>query len=146
VWHYWPWVAARYFTDENACVSFFGVEKRPRSIIFISLLFILLGTITLIHAVVELINTTERLTDLKSHWMIYLSAAAAIVGGVFLFKGHNWARWLLVAWMAFHIVVGALHGLVPLLTHVVIFSVILFFLFRRPASSFFSADADEALD
>ena len=132
MWHYWPWVAARCFTDENACVSFFGVEKRPRSIIVISLLFILLGTITLIHAVVELINTTERLTDLQKHWMIYLSAAAAIVGGAFLFKGHNWARWLLVAWMAFHIVVGALHGLVPLLTHVVIFSVILFFLFRRP--------------
>jgi uncharacterized membrane protein HdeD (DUF308 family) len=100
----------------------------------------------LIHAVVKLINTTERLTDIQKHWMIYLSAVAAIVGGAFLFKGHNWARWLLVAWMAFHIVVGALHGLVPLLTHVVIFSVILFFLFRRPASSFFSADADEALD
>jgi uncharacterized membrane protein HdeD (DUF308 family) len=122
------------------------VEKRPRSIIVISLLFILLGTITLIHAAMELINTTERLTDLQKHWMIYLSAVAAIVGGAFLFKGHKWARWLLVAWMAFHIVVGALHGLVPLLTHVVIFSVILFFLFRRPASSFLSADADEALD
>jgi uncharacterized membrane protein HdeD (DUF308 family) len=135
VWPCWLSVAARYFTGENACVSFFGVEKRPRSIIVISLLFILLGTITLIHAVMELSSTTERLTDLQKHWMIYLSAAAAIVGGVFLFKGQNWARWLLVAWMAFHIVVGALHGIGPLLTHVVIFSVILFFLFRRPLPS-----------
>jgi hypothetical protein len=139
-------VAARSFTDENACVSFFGVEKRPRSVIVISFLFILLGAITLVHAVVELISTNDRLTDLKSHWMIYLSAVAAIVGGVFLFKGQNWARWLLVAWMAFHIVVGALHGIAALLTHVVIFSVILFFLFRRPASTYFSANADEALD
>jgi len=112
------------------------VERRPRSIIVISLLFILLGAVTLVHAALELIDTTDRLTDLKSHWMIYLSAIAAIVGGVFLFKGHNWARWLLVLWMAFHIVVGALHGIVPLLTHVVIFSVILFFLFRRAASSY----------
>ena len=123
-------MAARCFTDENACVSFIGVEKRPASIIVIGILFILLGTITLVHALMELINTTDRLTDLKSHWMIYLSAIAAIVGGAFLLKGHNWARWLLVLWMAFHIVVGALHGLGPLLTHVVIFSVILFFLFR----------------
>src|ERR1043166_5976148 len=69
--------------------------------------------------------------------MIYVSALAAIVGGAFLFKGENWARWLLVLWMAFHIVVGALHGIVPLLTHAVIFSVILFFLFRRPASDYF---------
>ena len=123
------------------------MEKRPRSIIVIGLLFILLGTITLVHAVVELINTTDRLTDLKSHWMIYLSALAAIVGGAFLLKGHNWARWLLVLWMLFHIVVGALHGLVPLLTHVVIFSAILLFLFRRPASTYFSStNADQALD
>jgi uncharacterized membrane protein HdeD (DUF308 family) len=115
------------------------VEKRPLSIVVISLLFILLGAITLVHALVEFINATDRLTDLKSHWMIYLSAVAAIVGGLFLFKGENWARWLLVLWMAFHIVVGALHGIGPLVTHVVIFSVILFFLFRRPVSSYLSS-------
>jgi uncharacterized membrane protein HdeD (DUF308 family) len=115
------------------------VEKRPLSIVVISLLFILLAAITLVHALVEFINATDRLTDLKSHWMIYLSAVAAIVGGLFLFKGENWARWLLVLWMAFHIVVGALHGIGPLVTHVVIFSVILFFLFRRPVSSYLSS-------
>lgn len=131
-------MAARSFTDENACVSFIGVEKRPLSIIVIGILFILLGIITLVHALVELINTEQRLTDLQHHWMIYLSAFAAIVGGAFLLKGHNWARWLLVVWMAFHIVVGALHGLAPLLTHVVIFSTILFFLFRPPASTYLS--------
>jgi hypothetical protein len=59
------------------------VERRPLSIIVISLLFILLGLITLVHAAMELINTTDRLTDLKSHWMIYVSALAAIVGGAF---------------------------------------------------------------
>ena len=106
------------------------MEKRPRSIIVIGLLFILLGIITLVHAVLELINTDQRLSDLQRHWMIYLSAIAAIAGGAFLLKGHHWARWLLVLWMAFHIVVGALHGLSALLTHAVIFSVILFFLFR----------------
>jgi len=128
---------ARCFTEEHGYASFFGVERRPLSIIVISLLFILVGLVTLVHAAMELINTTDRLTDLKSHWMIYVSALAAIVGGAFLFKGENWARWLLVLWMAFHIVVGALHGIVPLLTHAVIFSVILFFLFRRPASEYF---------
>ena len=139
MWPCWLWVAAHCFTDENACVSFNGVEKRPRSIIVIGLLFILLGIITLVHAVMELINADQRLSDLQRHWMIYLSGFAAIVGGAFLLKGHNWARWLLVLWMIFHIVVGALHGLAPLLTHAVIFSVILFFLFRRPASTYFSS-------
>lgn len=130
---------ARCFTEELGYVSFFSVTRRPLSIIIISLLFILLGVITLVHAAVELINTSDRLTDLKSHWMIYVSGMAAVVGGTFLFKGHNWARWLLVVWMAFHIVVGALHGVLPLLTHVVIFSVILFFLFRRPVSAYLTS-------
>ena len=115
------------------------MTRRPLSIIIISLLFILLGVITLVHAAVELINTSDRLTDLKSHWMIYVSGMAAVVGGAFLLKGHKWARWVLVVWMAFHIVVGALHGVVPLLTHIVIFSVILFFLFRRPVSAYLTS-------
>jgi hypothetical protein len=130
---------ARCFTEEPGYVSFFGVERRPRSIIVIGFFFILVGALTLMNATFEFINTTDRLTDLKTHWMIYVSAFAAIAGGAFLFRGHNWARWLLVLWMAFHIVVGALHGIVPLLTHVLIFSVILFFLFRRSASAYLSS-------
>ena len=132
---------ARCFTDETVYVSFFGVQRRPVSIIVISFLFILLGALTLINAAWDTVSTDQRLADLQHHWMIYLSAVAAIAGGVFLFKGQRWARWLLVAWMAFHIVVGALHGIGPLLTHVVIFSVILYFLFRRPASSYLSSQA-----
>jgi uncharacterized membrane protein HdeD (DUF308 family) len=130
---------AHCFTDASGYVSFFGVEKRPRSIVVISFLFILLGALTFIHAAWDLANTEQRLTNVEKHWMIYLSALAAIAGGVFLFKGRKWARWLLVAWMAFHIVVGALNGIVPLVTHVVIFSVLGFFLFRRPASAYLSS-------
>jgi uncharacterized membrane protein HdeD (DUF308 family) len=136
---------ARCFTDERGYASFFGVQKRPLSITIISFLFILLGALTIIHAAWDLVNTEYRLTNLERHWMIYVSGIAAIVGGAFLFKGHSWARWLLVVWMAFHIVVGALNGLVPLVTHVVIFSVIGFFLFRRSISSYLT-NADESLD
>ena len=116
------------------------MQRRPVSIIVISFLFILLGALTLIHAAWDTVNTYERLTDFQRHWMIYLSAVVAIAGGVFLFQGQKWARWLLVAWMAFHIVVGALHGLGPLLTHVAIFSVILYFIFRRRSSAYFHAN------
>jgi hypothetical protein len=126
-------VAARSFTDENACVSFLGVKNRPRSITIIGWLFVVFGSITLLSGVLPF-----SAIELKSHWYVHLSRILAIVAGAFMLKGYNWARWLLVAWMAFHIVVGALHGLGPLLTHVVIFSVILFFIFRRSASAYFS--------
>jgi len=35
----------------------------------------------------------------------------AVVGGVFLLMGHNWARWLMLAWLAFHVAVSAFHSL-----------------------------------
>ncbi len=78
-------------------------------------------------------------TDLTSHWYVHVVRLAGIVSGIFMLYGYNWARWLLVAWIAFHIVISALHSVPELLMHVVIFSVILFFLFRRPASAYFLA-------
>ena len=106
--------------------------QRPRSITIISWLFIVFGTVALLYGLVQG-------GDLKGHWFVHLSRFLQIVAGVFMLYGLNWARWLLVAWIVFHIVLGALHGPVQLMLHVVIFSVILFFVFRRQASAYFLA-------
>ena len=104
--------------------------QRPRSITIISWIFIVFGTIALLSGVV-------RGGDLVSHWYVHLSRFLQIVAGVFMLYGRNWARWLLVAWITFHIIISALHSWLFLLMHVAIFSVILFFLFRRQASAYF---------
>jgi hypothetical protein len=70
-------------------------------------------------------------------WPIQISRFWVLVAGILVLFGFNWARWLLVVWMGFHIIVGALHGPFQLLMHVLIFSVALFFLFRAPANAFF---------
>ncbi len=116
------------------------MKDRPLSITIISWLFIIFGSIALMSALLPIAGATpaQIVAEFKQHWMVHLSRLASIVSGLFMLRGYNWARWLLVAWMAFHIVIGAMHGLVPLLIHVAIFSVILFFLFRRPASAFFA--------
>jgi hypothetical protein len=50
-----------------------------------------------------------------------------------LLRGYPWARWLLAGWMAFHIVLSALHDMETLLVHVALFAPILYLLFRpRP--------------
>jgi len=107
------------------------MNQRPRSITLISWIFIIFGSIALLSGVLPL-------ADLKSHWYVHLSRLLQIVAGVFMLYGRNWARWLLLAWIAFHLVVGALHGVVTLVMHVVIFSVILFFVFRRDANAYFA--------
>ena len=111
--------------------------QRPRSITIISWFFLIFGSIALISGLLPPDSLT--LAQLKGHWMVHLSRFLSIVAGLFMLRGHNWARWLLVALIAFHIVLSALHSVLQLLIHVAIFTVILFFLFRRPASSYFSA-------
>jgi hypothetical protein len=38
---------------------------------------------------------------------ILLVGTTAIVAGVFLLRGSRWARWLVLAWLAFQVVVSA---------------------------------------
>ena len=61
----------------------------------------------------------------------------AVLGGAFLLLGHNWARWLLLAWLAFHVVVSAFHSLQEVAAHVVLFLLFAYFLFRPPAAGYF---------
>lgn len=116
------------------------MKERPLSITIISWFFIIFGCIALISGLLSIggATTAQLIAEFKSHWMVHLSRLLQIVGGLFMLRGHNWARWLIVVWILFHIVIAALHSVSQLLFHVAIFSVILFFLFRPRASAYFT--------
>lgn len=118
------------------------MSKRPRSITVISWLFITVGSISLLVGLLPNVNTTaaQRIVELKTHWYVHLSRMLAIVSGVFMLYGFNWARWLLVVWLAFHVIVGALHSPVQLLTHSLFLAIGLYFLFRPAASAYFRSE------
>lgn len=101
------------------------VKQRPLSITIIGWLFIVFGAIALVAGLWSLVhmNGAQLVADFEKHWMVHLSRSAQIIAGVGILYGQNWARWLLVVWLAFHIVVGALHSQVQLLTHAVFFLV-----------------------
>jgi hypothetical protein len=115
------------------------MDKRPRSITVISWIFILLGAISFVASLLPYIDADsgQRLAELRSHWMVHLARIAAVVSGVFMLRGFNWARWLLVVWMAFHLIISVLHSILQLLFHGVIFALILYFIFRPVASIYF---------
>jgi uncharacterized membrane protein len=104
--------------------------KRPWQVTFLGLLFIVVGLAGLIY------HLTDRPRD-RSIVLISLFRILAVVGGFFLLKGYNWARWLLIAWLAFHVVVGALHSFWQTITHLVLLLVIAYFLLWSPASKYF---------
>ena len=63
----------------------------------------------------------------------------AIVSGVFILRGRNWARWLAIAWMAFHVVLSFFHAFSELAIHSLLCAVLAYFLFRAAASRYFRA-------
>ncbi len=115
------------------------MRKRPLSITIISWLFIALGSIGLVAGLLPHggITAAQRLAELETHWYVHVSRFAGILSGVLMLYGLNWGRWLLVAWLAFHVVVGYLHSPVQLLTHSLFLVLGLYFLFRKPAAAYF---------
>jgi hypothetical protein len=118
--------------------------QRPRSITVIAWIFIAVGTAGLLKDLLPLLspNAASQLAKLKADGLADLGPAwtsrlLAILGGIGLFRGNSWARWLLVGWMAFHIGLSALHASAELLVHAAIFTPILYLLFRRSSTSFF---------
>ena len=65
------------------------------------------------------------------------SPDSAIVGGIFLIKGRNRARWLVLAWMALHIGISAFDSLSQTIAHAALLLVIGYFLLTPPASKYF---------
>jgi hypothetical protein len=82
-------------------------------------------------------NASQHIAELKGHWFVHVSRIVQVLCGVFMLYGFNWARWLLVVWIAFHIVISILHSPFQLLVHTVLFAVVLYFLFRRQSSAYF---------
>src|SRR6185436_6199439 len=113
--------------------------QRPRPLTIISWFFIIFGSIALLYGLLPFgeITLAQRIAELKGHWMVHLSRMLQIIAGVFMLRGRNWARWLLVFWIAAHIVISALHSTFQLALHVFIFTVILYFVVRRDSSAYF---------
>jgi uncharacterized membrane protein HdeD (DUF308 family) len=68
---------------------------------------------------------------------ILLVGIISIVAGVFLLRGARWARWLILAWLAFHVIASALNSLPDAIPHVVLLFVVGYFLLGPPTSKYF---------
>jgi hypothetical protein len=112
------------------------MSDRPRSITVIGWMFVAAGVVGLTYHASEF--DVQRPFDAGLLGVSFLRLFA-ILCGAFTLRGRNWARWGLVAWLGFHVVVSALHSPVQLLMHGVLFAVVAYFLFRSQASAYFRA-------
>ena len=111
-------------------------RPRLRSVLVIGVLFLVLGALDLWRGLAPLFASAP-------HWHLAIDdvevlaiGVAAIVGGSYVLRGANWARWLLAVWMAFHVAIsiGQPRALVA---HLVIFGFVAYLLFRSGVSAHF---------
>jgi hypothetical protein len=110
------------------------MKKRPLSVTLIGCLYIAVGAI----------ESAFQLAGIKAHgpyrldivW-VELVCLLAILSGVYVLRGHNWARWLAIAWIAFHVAVSAFHALRELAVHSLLLVAITYLLFRSTSTRYF---------
>ena len=110
------------------------MKQRPLSITIIGLLFIGVGTIGLASHATEF--RAQRPFEYDIIW-VSLVRLLAILSGAFLLPGSNWARWAVVVWLAYHVILSAFHSLSELAMHSLLLCVIAYFLLRPKASAYF---------
>lgn len=110
------------------------MNKRPLSVLLIAGLYIAVGVIGFVAHSRELFAQGTYHYD--AVW-VELTELCAAVCGAFMLRGQNWARWVAVAWIAFHVVLSAFRAVPELVVHCVFCALIAWAVFRPEASRYF---------
>jgi hypothetical protein len=106
-------------------------DKRPHSVTILACVYLAVGTMGFANHFRELVALQR-----DAVW-VELTEFLAIVSGAFMLRGHNWARWLAIAWMAFHALLIAFHAFREFALHCLFLGVIASFFFRPDAARYF---------
>ena len=109
------------------------MSKRPLAITLVGCLFIAAGTIGIIYHAAELKKISA---ESEIIWVLVVRLLA-IVGGVFVLRGANWARWLLLVWITYHVILSIFHTTSELVVHISFMIVVAYVLFQSKASAYF---------
>ena len=110
------------------------MNKRPISVTIISLVLVASGVAGLAYHATEFKTLHPFPSQLFG---IALVRLLAVLAGVFMLRGSNWARWLAVLWIGFHVGISFYHSLGQVAMHAIVFLIFVYVLFRAPARAFF---------
>jgi hypothetical protein len=112
------------------------MKSRPWSVVVVSCLLIAAGFIGLVFHFADFRNMHSMGSDVI---LVTFVRLLAVLTGAYMLAARNWARWLAMAWIGFHVVVSAFHPLRELAMHIVVFAVFAAALFHRGATQYFSS-------
>lgn len=106
-------------------------SRPPLPVVVVALLFLAVGTVGFAYHLRSLLEWQQG-----SVWVETIALLAAVIGA-FLLRGQNWARWLALAWMAFHVVLSAFHSYAQAAVHAAFLALIAWALFAPPSARYF---------
>ena len=111
------------------------MKNCPPTITLLSFLFIAVGIISTGVHVWQF--RVAQPTQLEAAGIVAIGALA-VVAGIYMMRGKNWARWLALAWISFHVIIAALDQPIGLIIHAIFVALLAWFLFRRESQQWFN--------
>lgn len=112
-------------------IGYFSLMKRPIIVIIVAGIYILVGVAGFVY------HFPELMAGHRDAIAIEVTELVAFVCGVFLLRRHNWARWLALAWVVFHVIISFFHPLRELAIHAILCILIAWALFRPATTRWF---------
>jgi hypothetical protein len=109
------------------------MRKLPLCVVLSGWLFIAAGVMGIVYHAGDF--SAHPPVDAESIWTL-LVRLLAIVGGVLVLRGVSRARWLLLGWMGYHVVISFMHSGLEVLIHCVLFAAVAFCLFGPRSSGY----------
>lgn len=131
------------FVTHQMLCSLGSMNKRPLIVTVLSWSLIAAGFVGLAYHLTEFEARGPFQYELV--W-VSLVRLAAIVFGAFMLRGHNWARWLSLVWLAGHVVLSAFHSISELVMHGLLLAVFAYSLFRPGVTEYFRGPKAERND
>jgi hypothetical protein len=117
-----------YLTQGSDSMS---LTRRPISVTGVAWLLIVVGIAMFLRRSRELGNLEQ------DAFLIEFTELLAVVAGAFMLRRQNWARWLALAWVGFHVILAAFPPFHGLVVHVLILAGIAYLLLRSDAAEYF---------
>jgi hypothetical protein len=114
------------------------MNKRPLSITLPSYVLIVVGAGGF---VVHFLEAFRRHSMASDDVLVLAVRLVAVVSGVFMLRAKDWARWLSIAWIAFHVVLSFFHSMREVAVHLVFLVLFAVALFRPESNQFFGGRA-----
>jgi hypothetical protein len=107
------------------------MNNRPLIITLISLLFIIAGASGIYYHLNDFNDFNSEAA------LVFFIRLIAIAGGVLVFLGYNWGRWLLIVWMTYHVGLSFFHSGLEIAIHLGFLAITVLALFNKQASGYF---------